>query len=125
MFSKPNSSLFILAICVCCANPSFSGPSGSSQAGIDPDAGQQVNWEGWSFKWQFRDIEGLVLTNVHFGGRKVLKITELSRDLCALCSRTTQTRRFCSGRIQSEPNATEVGTDCIGTGTRASIYSRW
>ena len=27
------------------------------------EEGQLVEWEGWSFRWQFRDIEGLMLNN--------------------------------------------------------------
>jgi primary-amine oxidase len=32
-----------------------------------------VDWQGWSFNWSVRRVEGLVLTDVHFRGRKVLK----------------------------------------------------
>lgn len=39
----------------------------------DPHKGHLVQWEGWSFRWSVRKIEGLVLTDVKFRGRQVLK----------------------------------------------------
>ena len=44
----------------------------------DPKSGQLIEWEGWSFRWQFRDIEGLMLTDVYFRDRKVLKAINLA-----------------------------------------------
>ena len=44
----------------------------------DPNAGQLLEWECWSFRWQFRDIEGLMLSDVYFRGRKVLKAINLA-----------------------------------------------
>src|SRR5207253_8467163 len=38
-----------------------------------PKDGTKVDWEGWTFNWSLRRLEGLVLTDVHFRGRKVLK----------------------------------------------------
>jgi primary-amine oxidase len=35
--------------------------------------GRKVKWGGWTFNWSLRRTEGLVLTDVHFQGRKVLK----------------------------------------------------
>jgi len=43
------------------------GPTAQSKDGTT------VAWEGWSFNWSLRRTEGLVLTDVHFRGRKVLK----------------------------------------------------
>ena len=65
------------SIFVCCM---FVSGEGRSQDNADalfqlpqepPDckAGQLVEWEGWSFRWQFRDIEGLMLNDVYFLGR--------------------------------------------------------
>jgi primary-amine oxidase len=44
----------------------------------DPKAGQAVTWEGWSFRWAVRRREGLVLTDVAFQGRSVLKYAGLA-----------------------------------------------
>ncbi len=34
--------------------------------------GRKVEWEGWTFNWSVRRVEGLMLTDVHFRGRKIL-----------------------------------------------------
>jgi primary-amine oxidase len=54
---------------------SFNGHVGSRQREAAPDTkdGRNVKWEGWQFTWAVRPLEGLVLTDVHFQGRKVLK----------------------------------------------------
>jgi primary-amine oxidase len=53
----------------------LNGPVGSQkkEVGTTPRDGRQVEWEGWKFTWAVRQLEGLVLTDVHFRGRKVLK----------------------------------------------------
>jgi primary-amine oxidase len=40
--------------------------------------GNAVTWEGWTFRWSVRRREGLVLTNVAFQGRSVLKYAGLA-----------------------------------------------
>jgi primary-amine oxidase len=47
-----------------------------SQKKDEPPAdvdGRNVDWEGWKFSWAVRPIEGLVLTDVSFRGRQILK----------------------------------------------------
>lgn len=43
-----------------------------------PGAGREVKWEGWTFRWAVRQREGLVLSDVSFRGRKVLKHAALA-----------------------------------------------
>ena len=43
-----------------------------------PTDGTQVNWEGWTFRWDVRQREGLVLTDISFRGRKVMKYAGLA-----------------------------------------------
>jgi primary-amine oxidase len=43
-----------------------------------PKDGSNVTWEGWTFNWAMRPTEGLVLTDVSFKGRKVLKYAGLA-----------------------------------------------
>lgn len=52
----------------------FGGQVGSQKSDPPPEAkdGTKVKWEGWAFTWSVRRVEGLVLTDVHFRGRKVL-----------------------------------------------------
>jgi primary-amine oxidase len=40
-------------------------------------SGNPVEWEGWKFRWAIRQRAGLVLTEVEFRGRKVLKYAGL------------------------------------------------
>jgi primary-amine oxidase len=52
----------------------FSGHAESQKKEAPPvvEDGRKVEWEGWSFSWSLRRVEGLVLENVYFRGRKVL-----------------------------------------------------
>jgi primary-amine oxidase len=43
-----------------------------------PADGQAVRWQGWNFRWAVRQREGLVLSDVWFRGRKVLKHAALA-----------------------------------------------
>lgn len=43
-----------------------------------PADGKEVTWQGWKFRWNVRYREGLVLTDVSYGGRKVLKYAGLN-----------------------------------------------
>ena len=47
----------------------------------DPKAGQRVEWEGWSFRWSVRKMEGLVLTDVAYRGRPVLNYAGVAEAL--------------------------------------------
>src|SRR5687768_12870030 len=42
------------------------------------NSGRLVEWEGWSFRWAVRPREGLVLGDVSFRGRRVLKHASLA-----------------------------------------------
>ena len=56
----------------------FSGDAGSQKAQPPIKDGTKVEWEGWSFNWSLRRVEGLVLTDVHYRGRKVLNYAGLA-----------------------------------------------
>src|SRR5947209_354944 len=43
--------------------------------------GTRVEWEGWKFNWLLRPVEGLVLTDVYFRGRKVLNYAGIAELL--------------------------------------------
>ena len=45
--------------------------------------GTSVRWEGWKFNWSLGSMEGLVLTDVHFRGRKVLNYAGIAELLTA------------------------------------------
>jgi Cu2+-containing amine oxidase len=46
------------------------------QAPPAPKDGTRVQWQAWAFNWSLRPVEGLVLTDVYFHGRKVLTRSE-------------------------------------------------
>src|ERR1700687_2430322 len=43
-----------------------------------PKTGQLVEWEGWTFKWSIHPRAGVVVTDVGFRGKKVLKYAGLA-----------------------------------------------
>jgi hypothetical protein len=45
---------------------------------VGGDDGRDVKWEGWTFTWRLRLVEGLVITDVHFRGKSVLKYAGLA-----------------------------------------------
>jgi primary-amine oxidase len=51
------------------------GPVGSQKKDGPPAVkdGRNVEWEGWKFTWAVRPLEGLVLTDVYYRGRQILK----------------------------------------------------
>ncbi len=75
-----------------------------TQGPPNPLEGTLVEWEGWKFRWQFREIEGLILTDVHFQGRKVLKAISLA-EIYVPYAPGWPRPKICIGRFQSQPNA--------------------
>ncbi len=100
------------------SQPSF------TQGAIDPKAGQLIEWEAWQFRWQFRDIEGLVLTDIHFGGRKVLKSMNLAEIYVPYAPGAPRPEDFSLGGFKANPMPLRVGTDCLGTGTQCRAFMR-
>ncbi len=109
--------------------------TGKSQDGNDapfqlpqdpPDytAGQIVEWEGWSFRWQFRDIEGLMLNDVYFQGRKVLKSINLSEIYVPYAPGAPRPEDFSFGGFLANPMPLEIGRDCNSAGTGCKPFNR-
>jgi primary-amine oxidase len=63
----------------------------------DAKSGSHVEWEGWSFNWSFRPREGLVLTDVFYRGRKVLKYAGLAELLTVYDQGDPRPRDFNQG----------------------------
>jgi primary-amine oxidase len=60
------------------------GPADSQRKTEAPGSdGRKVKWQGWSFNWSLRKVEGLVLTDVYYQGRKVLKYAGIAEILTA------------------------------------------
>ncbi len=70
-------SNFVLLICVLTGISVIPADAHSQQAPPDRSSGHLVKWDDWSFRWSIRNIEGLVLTDVKFRGRQVLKYAGL------------------------------------------------
>ncbi len=94
------------------------------QAPPDPKAGQLIEWEGWSFRWQFRDIEGLMLTDVYFRDRKVLKAINLAEIYVPYATGQPRPEDFALGGFAANPMPLELGRDCAGAGTQCRAFNR-
>lgn len=90
----------------------------------DPKAGQLIEWEGWSFRWQFRDIEGLMLTDVYFRERKVLKAINLAEIYVPYATGQPRPEDFSLGGFRANPMPLELGRDCAGVGTQCRAFNR-
>ena len=90
----------------------------------DPKAGQLIEWEGWSFRWQFRDIEGLMLTDVYFRDRKVLKAINLAEIYVPYATGQPRPEDFTLGGFLANPMPLELGRDCAGPGTQCRAFNR-
>jgi primary-amine oxidase len=79
-------ALFAFAILLCPVSerasleePLAAAPAdGRVGPAADPKAGHPIEWEGWTFNWAIQPRAGLVLTDVRFRGRAVLKYAGLA-----------------------------------------------
>lgn len=106
------------------AQPPAKPKPSKPQAPPDPKAGQLIEWEGWSFRWQFRDIEGLMLTDVYFRDRKVLKAINLAEIYVPYATGQPRPEDFALGGFLANPMPLELGRDCAGVGTQCRAYNR-
>lgn len=92
----------------------FGGHAGSqrTERGSDTKDGTKVQWESWTFNWSLRRVEGLVLTNVHFRGRQVLKYAGIAELFTAYDQGEPRPVDLNQNGL-GEPNAPIVpGIDC-------------
>jgi acetyl esterase/lipase len=87
------------------------GPAGPPQPPPDPKTGHRVEWEGWSFNWSLRTREGLVLQDVSFQGRKILKYAGLAEIFVAY-DQGAQSVDFAIRHSGYGPLALLPGIDC-------------
>jgi primary-amine oxidase len=78
--------------------------------------GNRIAWEGWTFNWQFRDIEGLVLTDVHFQGRKLLKYLGLAEIYVPYATGNPRPVDFALGGFRANPMPIDLARDCFAKG---------
>lgn len=93
-----------------------------SQAPPNPLEGTLVEWEGWKFRWQFREIEGLILTDVHFQGRKLLKTIGLAEIYVPYAPGWPRPEDFALGGFKANPMPLEIGRDCTPGSTKCRAF---
>lgn len=86
--------------------------------------GYLMTWEDWSFRWDFRDIEGLVLHDVQFQGRKVLKYLGLAEIYVPYATGRPRPEDFALGGFRANPFPIQVGIDCYASGSVCQSYNR-
>ncbi len=85
--------------------------------------GHEVEWEGWKLEWQFREIEGLVLTDVHFQGRKLLKYIGLAEIYVPYATGSPRPVDFSLGGFRGNPMPIDRSRDCYAKGS-CSAFNR-
>ncbi len=88
------------------------------------EAGTMIEWEGWRFRWQFRDIEGLVLTDVYFHERKVLKYIGLAEIYVPYATGWPRPEDFSLGGFRANPMPLELGRDCLPGSAQCRAFNR-
>ena len=78
--------------------------------------GHEVEWEGWKFEWQYREIEGLVLKDVYFQNRKVLKYLGLAEIYVPYATGSPRPVDFMLGGFKANPMPIDIESDCYATG---------
>jgi primary-amine oxidase len=84
-------------------------PTTSPQHAVD---GRKVEWEGWKFKWEMRRVEGLVLTDVHFHGRKVLNYAGIAEIFTPYDQGEPRPVDFSQNGMGEPPLPLVAGRDC-------------
>ena len=127
---KVMSILFVLCIAGmlfesnCIAQDEPEVPFRPPQQPPDMQAGQLVEWEGWSFRWQFRDIEGLMLNDVYYQGKKVLKSINLAEIYVPYAPGEPRPEDFSLGGFLANPMPLLIGRDCNAAGTGCQPFHR-
>src|SRR5262249_5836550 len=83
-------------------------------------SGNLVTWEGWSFRWSVRKRAGLVLSEVYFKGKKVLKYAGLAEIFVPYDKGQPRPEDFQDGMGGGNRVALLPGKDCTpGTSCQA------
>jgi primary-amine oxidase len=88
----------------------------------DPKVGNTVEWEGWSFNWSIQPRNGLVLTDVSFRGRKVLKYAGLAEIFVPYDRGQPRPEDF-GGGIGNRFEEIIPGKDCIPGSLRCQTFN--
>jgi primary-amine oxidase len=88
----------------------------------DSKAVHPVEWEGWAFNWSIQPRAGLVLTDVHFRGRKVLKYAGLAEIFVPYIRGQPRPEDF-GGGIGNKMEEVLPGKDCIPGSLRCQSFN--
>lgn len=81
--THPRTCLVLGGFAALVALALVNGPAASQKKPTTTTDGTKVQWEGWSFNWSLRKLEGLVLSDVYYRGRKVLNYAGIAELLTA------------------------------------------
>lgn len=87
-----------------------------------PTDGREVEWGGWKFRWAVRDREGLVLNDLSFRGRKVMKYAGLQEIFVPYHPGQPRPEDALDGMGKNLQELLQ-GKDCI-PGTICSMFDR-
>ncbi len=99
----------------------FEKPSAAEPAAA-PKTGRQVAWEGWTFTWSIHPRAGLVLRDVSFRGRKVLKYAGLAEIFVPYNRGQPRPTDFGSG-IARQMEELLPGKDCVPGSLRCQAFN--
>ena len=100
--------------------PAESGPAKpETTLGIK---GRDVSWEGWQFRWSIHPRNGLVLENVSFDGRSVLKYAGLAEIFVPYNRGLPRPEDF-TGGIGSRLIELTPGKDCVPSATACLAFN--
>jgi len=100
----------------------FEKPGAAEPAAI-PKTGQRVTWEGWTFTWSIHPRAGLVLRDVSFRGRKVLKYAGLAEIFVPYDRGQPRPTDFGNG-IAKQMEELLPGQDCVPGSLRCQAFDR-
>lgn len=96
------------------------GDEAAAPAKIEP---QHVQWQGWDFRWSIRPREGLVITDVSFRGRSVLKFGGLAEIFVPYNRGQPRPEDF-GGGIGQRLVELHPGRDCIPGSISCQAFDR-
>jgi primary-amine oxidase len=123
-------ALFALAIVIRPTPERYPLPNGAALAragqpekvAADPKVGNAIDWEGWTFNWSVQPRAGLVITDVFFRGRKVLKYAGLAEIFVPYNRGQPRPHDF-GGGIGDKLEELLPGKDCIPGSLRCESFN--
>ncbi len=79
---------------------------------LQAQPGKLVEWEGWSFRWSMRKVEGLVLTDVRYQNRLVLKYAGLAEIFVPYDEGSPRPVDLTDGGFGKRREVLQPGIDC-------------